>query len=91
MNVAQRLLVFGLVASVVAFGVYGFDKRAARDGRRRVPESTLHLLGLAGGWPGAFVAQQVFRHKTRKAGFQVVFWLTVAANCGALWWWMSRR
>ncbi|MGV8663884.1 DUF1294 domain-containing protein, partial [Pseudomonas aeruginosa] len=27
-----------------------------------------------GGWPGALVAQQVFRHKTRKLSFQLVFW-----------------
>jgi uncharacterized membrane protein YsdA (DUF1294 family) len=76
--------------SVVAFVAYGLDKSAARRGAARTRESTLLVLGLAGGWPGAFVAQQVFRHKTRKIGFQLAFWLTVAANCAALWWWWRR-
>ncbi|MCE7524423.1 DUF1294 domain-containing protein [Alloalcanivorax xenomutans] len=39
-----------------------------------------------GGWPGALLAQRVFRHKTRKTSFQVVFYLVVAANLGALGW-----
>jgi uncharacterized membrane protein YsdA (DUF1294 family) len=78
-------------AGVVAFVAYAADKSAAAGGRRRVPESTLHVLAGLGGWPGALVAQQIFRHKTRKAAFQVVFWLTVAAHCGALAWWASTR
>ncbi|WP_153605141.1 DUF1294 domain-containing protein, partial [Pseudomonas aeruginosa] len=38
------------------------------------PGVRLHLFELLGGWPGALVAQQVFRHKTRKLSFQLVFW-----------------
>ena len=38
------------------------------------------------GWPGALMAQQVFRHKTRKGSYQFVFWLAVLANLGALGW-----
>jgi uncharacterized membrane protein YsdA (DUF1294 family) len=78
-----------LVASVAAFVVYAVDKSAAGGGRRRVPESTLHLLAWLGGWPGALVAQHALAHKTRKAAFQIVFWLTVAAHCGAVGWWAS--
>jgi uncharacterized membrane protein YsdA (DUF1294 family) len=76
-------------ASVVSFVAYGVDKRAAAAGRSRTRESTLHLIDAAGGWPGALVAQRVFHHKTRKIGFQIVFWLTVAAHCAALAWWAS--
>jgi uncharacterized membrane protein YsdA (DUF1294 family) len=78
-----------LASSVVAFVVYAVDKSAAGGARRRVPESTLHLFAWIGGWPGALVAQQVLRHKTRKIAFQIVFWLTVAAHCGAVAWWAS--
>ena len=53
---------------------------------RRTPENTLHLVAVFGGWPGALVAQDLFRHKSSKASFQVVFWLTVVVNCGALTW-----
>lgn len=72
-----------LVASVASFVLYGVDKRAAAAGRRRVPEATLHLVALLGGWPGAVVAQTVFRHKTRKASFRSRFWATVIANIAA--------
>ncbi|WP_203579178.1 DUF1294 domain-containing protein [Microbacterium hibisci] len=67
-------------ASVVAFAAYGLDKAAARRGAGRVPEQTLLILGLVGGWPGALVAQQLFRHKTRKRTFRRAFWGTVGVN-----------
>jgi uncharacterized membrane protein YsdA (DUF1294 family) len=71
------------LASLGCFAIYAWDKAAARAGRRRVAEnSLLLLLGLAGGWPGAALAQQVLRHKTAKAGFQARFWATVLLNVG---------
>ncbi|MFC9918547.1 DUF1294 domain-containing protein [Agromyces binzhouensis] len=67
-------------ASLVAFAAYGIDKAAARRDASRMPEQTLHLIDVAGGWPGALVAQQLFRHKTRKRTFRRAFWLTVVVN-----------
>jgi len=80
--------VIGLYAfmSLMAIAMYARDKSAARDRTRRTPENTLHLVAVFGGWPGALVAQDLFRHKSSKASFQVVFWLTVVVNCGALTW-----
>ena len=57
---------------------------AAEKDQWRTPEGTLHLLGLIGGWPGAWLAQKAFRHKSRKREFQSVFWVTVVLNCVAL-------
>lgn len=71
-------------ASVITFVAYWIDKRAAREGRWRTQESTLHLLALIGGWPGALMAQRHLRHKSAKLSFQVVFWATVLLNCSAL-------
>jgi uncharacterized membrane protein YsdA (DUF1294 family) len=62
------------VTSLVLFFLYGIDKRAARLSHHRIPEARLHFLALLGGMPGALIAQQVFRHKTRKTGFQLVTW-----------------
>ena len=73
-----------LVLSLVAFTTYAADKSAARGGQWRTPESTLHLIGVLGGWPGALVARHVLRHKTVKQPFRTVFWVTVAVNCAAL-------
>lgn len=73
-------------ASVLCFVLYGVDKAAARAGRDRISESTLLSLGFVGGWPGAIVAQQVFRHKTAKRSFRLRFWLSVVANVAIFAW-----
>ncbi|QIA03349.1 DUF1294 domain-containing protein [Pseudomonas fluorescens] len=73
------LTAYGLV-SVLAFLLYWADKRKARADAWRTPENILHAVELAGGWPGALIAQQVFRHKTRKVSFQVLFWMIVALH-----------
>ncbi|GAA4893216.1 cold shock and DUF1294 domain-containing protein [Tessaracoccus lubricantis] len=72
--------------SLCAFALYRADKSAAIQGSRRTPERTLQAVSLLGGWPGALIAQRVFRHKTRKQPFQMVFWFTVIANCSVLAW-----
>ena len=66
--------------SLLAFAAYGLDKSAARRGGQRVSEQTLLTLGILGGWPGALVAQQAFRHKTRKRSLRRAFWRTVVLN-----------
>lgn len=73
-----------VLASLLTFAAYHRDKAAAQRGEWRVPESTLHIFALLGGWPGAFIAQVRLRHKTIKAGFQTGFWLTVLANLAVL-------
>jgi uncharacterized membrane protein YsdA (DUF1294 family) len=78
------ILLWYLAASVASLLAYNADKSAAQSGRWRVKESTLHMLALLGGWPGAFVAQRVFRHKSRKPSFQVGFMITVMLNCALL-------
>jgi uncharacterized membrane protein YsdA (DUF1294 family) len=66
-----------IVLSVITFFVYRTDKRRAEAGEWRIPESTLHFAELIGGWPGAFLAQRQYRHKTSKTSFQVIFWAIV--------------
>lgn len=75
-----------VAASAVCFMAYAMDKSAARAGRRRIPERTLLLMALAGGWPGAVLAQQWLRHKSSKPSFRVRFHATVALNVGAFAW-----
>jgi uncharacterized membrane protein YsdA (DUF1294 family) len=70
--------------SVITFAAYAIDKSAAAQRGARVPEKTLLLLGLLGGWPGGLLAQQWLRHKTRKQPFRILFWLSVLLHGGAL-------
>jgi uncharacterized membrane protein YsdA (DUF1294 family)/cold shock CspA family protein len=83
------VLVLYLVASVLAFFAYVVDKSAALRNQWRIPEKTLHLFALVGGWPGALAAQRLIRHKSAKETFLTIFWLTVAVNCGVLGWLLS--
>jgi uncharacterized membrane protein YsdA (DUF1294 family) len=76
-------------ASGLAWLMYWAVKMAARRDARRTPENSLHLVALCGGWPGALIAQQQFRHKTVKQPFQKVFWITVILNLAAAWWLVS--
>lgn len=62
-----------IVVSLVTLQAYGSDKHKAKAGVWRIPEANLHLLGLIGGWPMAFVAQRIFWHKVSKMEFQVSF------------------
>jgi len=76
-----RLLIGGPVLwSVFAFFSYRSDKQRAEAGEWRIAESTLHIIDFLGGWPGAFLAQRKFRHKTSKVSFQLVFWAIVLTH-----------
>jgi uncharacterized membrane protein YsdA (DUF1294 family) len=78
---------FGL--NLAAFFTYWRDKHAAQQRRWRIPEATLHAWSLAGGWAGAWFAQQVLRHKSAKVSFRITYWATVALHCAGaagIWW-----
>lgn len=82
-RISWMVLLIYFLLSVVTFCVYGWDKSAARAGRWRVAETSLHFLSLAGGWPGALAAQRLLRHKSSKRQFLIVFWATVLLNVAA--------
>ena len=73
------------IATVFA---YAFDKNAAEKGEWRTSEQTLHAFALAGGWPAAWAAQQVMRHKCSKASFQAAYQFMVFLDLAALALWM---
>lgn len=73
--------------SLLSFCLYGFDKYRATNSGWRLRENMLHVVDLVGGWPGGYVAQQFFHHKTRKRSFQAIFWLTVVLH-NLLWIWL---
>lgn len=78
------------VSSLCALAVYAEDKWRAQRQCWRVPEFCLHMWELLCGWPGAILAQRLFRHKRSKLSYQIVFWLIVAANCALVWLFFAR-
>ncbi|HEX8912521.1 MAG TPA: DUF1294 domain-containing protein [Humisphaera sp.] len=79
--------------NLVTLCLYGYDKRAAVDGRLRVPERVLHVAAFVGGTPGAYLGQRVFRHKTLKGTFRFWFWALLVTQMAilVLYWWLIRR
>lgn len=71
---------FYVIASIFGFVAYWQDKRAALQGKWRTSEAALLGFALFGGWPGAYLARHLFRHKTRKQPFRTYFWVAVALN-----------
>jgi len=74
-TVDWRYLTSGLILIwIVTWFLYASDKMSAKTDSWRISENTLHLFEFIGGWPAAFLAQQRFRHKTRKTTYQITFW-----------------
>lgn len=86
----QRMTIALAILNALTFLLYVADKATARRGGNRIPENILHLLALVGGWPGAFIAQRLFRHKIGKRRFQSIFLVTVLVN-GAFLFWVFRH
>lgn len=63
-----------LVVNVLAFAYYGLDKWLAVRLWYRIPEVVLHTLAAIGGSPAALLAMWLFRHKTLKTSFRILFW-----------------
>lgn len=76
-SVCWMVAAITIAMSVITAVFYWNDKRRAGKQSARIPEATLHLAELLGGWPGAFAAQRVLRHKTAKVSYQIIFWLIV--------------
>lgn len=70
--------------NMITFLFYGFDKSGAVRGGLRIPEVVLHLLALLGGSPAALLGQMIFRHKTRKLTFRIIFVLIVLVQIVAV-------
>lgn len=69
----RPMVAYLLSMNAITFILYGHDKRQAVVGGTRIPEVGLHAAALLGGTAGAVLAQGLFRHKTRKRSFRVVF------------------
>ena len=73
-----------VVVNIIAFCIYGRDKRKAENGAWRTPEKTLIIAAFLGPF-GAYAGMQTFRHKTQKLKFKLVPFFLVL-HCGAICW-----
>ena len=73
-----------VVINIIAYLVYGRDKRKAENGAWRTPEKTLIIVALLGPF-GAYTGMQKYRHKTQKLKFKLVPFFLIL-HCGAIIW-----
>ena len=79
--IANYFLIFLGAMSFLAFCLYGSDKRKAKKGKFRTPESVLLGFSFFGGALGGSLGMYVFRHKTKRE-----HWYFRAVNIlGLLW------
>lgn len=81
----MNFIVYLIIVNIIAFLVCFLDKKLAIKKRRRVPESYLLVISLIGGCYGFLIAMYLFRHKTRKFKFKLIFlfsfiWLYILFN-----------
>lgn len=68
----------------VTWLAFAADKTAARQGQRRIAESTLLSFALFGGTPAAYFARRSLRHKTRKQPFSAQLHMIAALQAGVM-------
>ena len=86
MKAVYIALVIWLFMGLITFFLYGADKRKARKGKWRIPESTLLLFSFFGGSLGAFLGMQLFRHKTQHWKFKILVPLSLVLHIALMAW-----
>lgn len=92
LTIIDKALIVLAVLEFAVFSLFWFDKTQARNGDWRVRELTLLGAALFGG-VGAWFAQHLLRHKTRKQPFRTLLGVVVGSHLlgvGAVFWWLLR-
>ena len=65
------IMIYLIIINVLAFVMYGIDKRKAVKGRWRISEAALLAVAALGGSLGSLLAMELFRHKTKHKKFTI--------------------
>ena len=78
-----------LAVNLLAFVMYGVDKKRAIEQKWRIPEKTLILLAMIGGTVGAIAGMQFFRHKTKHMKFKFGIHAILIVQLVILYWFVK--
>ena len=65
-------VVYILIVNVLAFILYGIDKRRSQRKMYRIPENTLLWMARLGGGVGSWLGIKKFHHKTKHKRFMII-------------------
>jgi len=77
-------LIYFAIVNLLAFALFGIDKRMAKKNKDRVSEGKLFLLAILGGALGAWGGMYFFRHKTKHWYFVVFIPLILFVQIGVV-------
>lgn len=80
------LIVWLVLINLIAFAMFGMDKKRAKKGQWRISEKGLFLAALLGGSIGAIMGMQLFRHKTKHWYFRFGIPLILLLQIGLAVW-----
>ena len=63
------VVIYFVLVNLIAFIMYGVDKKKAIKHKWRIPEHDLILVAVLGGSIGALLGMKAFRHKTKHPKF----------------------
>ena len=75
------LIYYLLIINVLAFVLYGVDKRRAIRNQYRIRESVLLWMARLGGGVGSWLGIKTFRHKIKHTKFRIIvpLWIVIWA------------
>lgn len=76
------IVLFLMVINVVAFFMYGMDKRRAVKHQWRISEAALLGIAFCGGSVGALLGMKIFHHKTKHWKFKILVPLFLLLHIG---------
>lgn len=71
-------IIYLIIINILATILFCADKRKAQYGKRRIPESILHLFELVGGVFSIIPLMLIIRHKNHKMSYKLVSFIILA-------------
>ena len=71
-GIMETIIIFLLLANILTFMLYAYDKRQALKNKWRISERILIVFTLAFGGIGALLGMLICRHKTTRMKFKIV-------------------
>ena len=76
----QYVAIYYFLINLVLFVMMGNDKARAVKNRWRIPEAYLFIAALLGGAVGGLLGMHVYRHKTKKPAFYIIFSIAIVMH-----------